>query len=296
MKIYFALRSFIANFARVTTFIDTMNKTLFLCFAFIMTTMCCAAENSTENPLAEIKETPGFCSIFHKWGFIGDSLCSGEHEYHKEDGSTGYADLYEYSWGSRMCAAMGTEGDVYSQGGETAGGWIKNFWDNPKNNNNNIDAKLSPKQVYVIALGCNDTNIQIPAGDVTTDVDTLDYKNNAATFAGNYAGIIQRLKTIAPDAKFFVVTRPDDGTVVEAYNDVIRSMATLFDNTYIIDLKRHAPVYDDEFKQRYYMGGHLTAMGYQLTAWMMMTYIDWIIRNNPQDFKQAAFINTPMKN
>ena len=29
-----------------------------------------------ENPIAEISRQPGWCTIFHKWGFIGDSLCS----------------------------------------------------------------------------------------------------------------------------------------------------------------------------------------------------------------------------
>ena len=43
------------------------------------------------------------------------------------------------------------------------------------------------------------------------------------------------------------------------------------------------------------MGGHLNAAGYQYTAWLMMSYIDWIIRHNMQDFSQAAFIGTGLK-
>ena len=78
-----------------------------------------------ENPIAVVLQQPGFCSIFRSWGFIGDSLCSGEHEYHKSDGSKGYADLYEYSWGQFICYATGAKGDNYSQGGETARGCKK---------------------------------------------------------------------------------------------------------------------------------------------------------------------------
>ena len=33
-----------------------------------------------ENPIATISHDPGFLSIFHHWGFIGDSLSSGELE------------------------------------------------------------------------------------------------------------------------------------------------------------------------------------------------------------------------
>ena len=77
--------------------------------------------NAQENPIAQISRTPGWCTIFHRWGFIGDSLCSGEHEYVRADGNKGYNDNYEYSWGQRIVAAIGgAEGENYSQGGETA--------------------------------------------------------------------------------------------------------------------------------------------------------------------------------
>ena len=59
---------------------------------------------------------------------------------------------------------------------------------------------------------------------------------------------------------------------------------------YVIDLNRHAPRHDAAFRRNFYMGGHLNAAGYQITAWQTMTYIDWIIRNNPEDFTQIAFV------
>lgn len=245
-------------------------------------------------PLANITHDAGLSSIFRTWGFIGDSLSSGEHEYHKEDGKLGYIDLYDYSWGQYMCRAMGATGDNYSQGGETAGGWIEHFWNQPKNNNNDIDAKLSPKQAYIIALGVNDHNRRIAPGDVKTDVVIDDYTKNAKTFAGNYAGIIQRVKTIQPDAKIFIVTTPFNEVPRAEYNNVIRSMADIFSNVYVIDLERHAPSYapGSEIRENYYLGRHLTAAGYQLTAWMMMNYIDWIIRHNMDEFRQVAFIGS----
>lgn len=252
---------------------------------------------SHENPIATISQYPGFCSIFHTWGFIGDSLCSGEHEYHKSDGSKGYADLYNYSWGQRICAATGTKGENYSQGGETARGWIEHFWSKPQNNNNNIDAKAEPKQAYIIALGVNDTYKKHPVGSIWDDVNMDDYTKNAQTYAGSYAGIIQRIQTIQPDAKIFVVTRPKQESTDEDYNEVVRQMAVIFNNVYVIDLYKYAPSYDkgSDFKEKYYMGGHLSAAGYQYTVWMFMTYIDWIVRHNLKDFEQVAFIGTEYK-
>lgn len=248
-------------------------------------------------PLTEITQLPGYTGIIHSWGFIGDSLSSGEHESHNADGSMGYHDLYSYSWGQRICQATGAKGDNYSQGGETADGWIKHFWDEPNNRNNNICAKDDPKQAYIIALGVNDCNRGDVAGDPKTDINLEDYTKNAKTFAGYYGGIIQRVKSIQPDAKIFVVTQPKDGTNWREFPDVIRGMADVFDNVYVIDLNKYAPDYSagSNIRENYFMGGHLNAAGYQFTAWVMMSYIDWIIRHNMKDFSQVAFIGTDLK-
>lgn len=249
-----------------------------------------------ENPIAVVNQNPGFCSIIHTWGFIGDSLCSGEHESRDEQGKKDYHDYYDYSWGQRICALTGTKGDNYSQGGEWTKGWISNFWDNPKNRNNNICAKDSPKQAYIMALGVNDRSRKYAVGDVKTDINKADFTKNADTFTGSYAGIIQRIKSIQPLAKFFLVTDPR-GSEDDGYNKVIRQMAEVFENVYILDLKKYGPDYSNEsdFHKRFFLGGHLNAMGYEYTAWMFMTYIDWIIRHHMEDFEQTAFIGTGYK-
>ena len=248
-------------------------------------------------PLDKITGQPGFTGIFHSWGFIGDSLSSGEHESRNADGTIGYHDLYEYSWGQRICQATGAKGDNYSQGGETASGWIEHFWNNPNNGNNNIDAKVSPKQGYIIALGVNDFNRGDKAGNPDVDINLSDFTKNADTFAGNYGGIIQRVKSIQPEAKIFVVTTPRDGQDRKEFNGVIRKMADIFSNVYVIDLEKYAPDYSEgsDIRQNYYMGGHLSAAGYLLTSWIMMDYIDWIVRHNMDDFCQVAFIGTGLK-
>ena len=68
-----------------------------------------SAADTDENPIATVSQLPGYCTIFHQWGFIGDSLCSGEHESLDEQGHKGYHDYYDYSWGQRICRACGTE-------------------------------------------------------------------------------------------------------------------------------------------------------------------------------------------
>lgn len=252
---------------------------------------------SDDNPLANVSQNPGLCSIFHYWGFIGDSLCSGEFEYTREDGKTGYWDCYEYSWGMRMCDLMGVKGEVYSKGGETAKGWIEHFWDSA-DNAQKVCAKGNPKQAYIIALGVNDSNPKrtdgYALGSFETDICLGDYNQNAKTFIGSYAGIIQRLKEQQPEVKIFLVTMPRKGERYDPYNTAIREMATLFDDIWLLDLERYASDYyaSPEFNALYYPEGHghLNPAGYEYTAWEFMTYIDWIIRHDPIPFKEVGFM------
>ena len=70
------------------------------------------------------------------------------------------------------------------------------------------------------------------------------------------------------------------------------ALAEKFEFTYVLDFLKYAPIYDDEFRKNYYLGGHLNAAGYKLTADFVMSYIDYIIRKNPEDFSQVGFIGT----
>ena len=284
--------------------ITTLASALLVAFALQAQTSTAQPAAEEENPIATISQNPGFCSIFHYWGFIGDSLCSGEFEYTKPDGSKGFWDCYEYAWGQRMCDLMGVKGEIFSKGGETAKGWIKHFWDSNENKLHNC-AKDTPKQVYMIALGVNDCNPKNVAkdnyvlGDFATDVNLSDYNQNAKTFIGCYAGIIQRLKEMQPEVKIFVVTMPRNGR--DDYNDAIRMMAEKFSDVWVIDLNKYATDFyaSAEFKQLYKPDhhGHLNPAGYEYTAWEFMTYIDWIIRHNMPSFKEVGFMlpNAPQR-
>lgn len=242
------------------------------------------------NPLLYIKETPGFAGMFRDWGFIGHSLTSGEHEYLKPDGSKGYKDLYEYSWGQYICYATGAKGTNFSKGGLTCRSWINQIWEK---------AKTDPKQVYIIELGVNDNHKKYKIGNFTTDVDLKAFDNNADTFTGNYAGIIQRIQSIQPKAKIFICTMFQKGDAkynesIEQYNQVIREMNKHFSNVYLMDMYKYAPVNNDEFRNQYYNGGHNNAAGYLYSSWILMTYIDWIVRNNFRDFAEIALIGKNM--
>ncbi len=251
-----------------------------------------------EEPLDHPVANGGYCGIFRRVGCVGDSLSSGEFEAHNEEGTKLYIDLYDYSWGQYLARAAGI-GQVYnfSRGGMTAKEYLESFaeangfWDPEK-----------ACQAYIVALGVNDVINKGMAVGSTADI-AADWRENEPTFAGYYAQIIERLKEISPDAKFFFVTMPKNDTdsperiaLRDAHAELLYELAEYFSNAYVINLRRYAPVYDAAFRKKFYMGNHLNPMGYVLTAEMMASYIDYIIRTHPADFRETGFIGTPYRN
>lgn len=250
-----------------------------------------------ERPLERIVDDGGFVSIFRTIGCIGDSLSSGEFESTDETcEKKGYHDYFEYSWGQYIARAAGCKVYNFSRGGMTA----QEYWDSFAENNDywNPD-KLC--QAYIIALGVNDLygrNMEVGSVD---DIDMNDYNNNKPTFCGYYARIIQRIKSMQPQARFFLMTmprgsRPDGDEKVQKHAALLHDLAKAFDYTYVLDLAKYGPVYDDDFKKKFYLGGHMNPMGYILTAKMTMSYIDYIIRHNMEDFAQVGFIGKGVHN
>lgn len=247
-----------------------------------------------EKPLDNIKDDGGYTAIFRTIACIGDSLSSGEFEAAKEDGTSSYHDMFEYSWGQFIARMCGSRVYNMSRGGMTAKEYLESFADY----NGFWDGKYA-SQAYVIALGVNDLfGLKQPVGTLgDVNFDDPD-KNNTEVFAGCYAAIIQRLKKIQPRAKFFLVTMPReiDGNedLKKEHSRLLYGLAEKFDNTYVIDLNRYAPVYDENFKKNFYLRGHLNPMGYLLTAKMIASYIDFIIRHNMNEFKDVGFIGTSL--
>ena len=248
-----------------------------------------------EKPLDRIPANGGFCRIFRKIGCVGDSLSSGEFELRREDGTSGYYDMYEYSWGQHIARMTGSTVCNFSQGGMTAREYCETFADHKGYWNPDKAC-----QAYIIALGCNEYFRNDEIGTLE-DVDFSNHRNNRPTFCGYYAQIIQRLKAIQPRAKFFLVTMPrenDSGeyTLREIINERIRELSNNFDNTYLIDLYKYAPVYDAKFREMFFLEGHMNPAGYVFTADIISAYIDYIVRHNIRDFDEIGFIGTALTN
>ena len=247
-----------------------------------------------EKPLNSFVGSYSNTSIFRTMAFIGDSLSSGEFETVDCNGNRGYHDLYDYSWGQYIARNNGLLAYNFSCGGMTAKWYLdsfaeeKGFWD-----------KKKACQAYVIALGVNDIYNQNMKIGTAEDI-TATHPDGERPFISYYAEIIKKYKEISPDAKFFFVTFPNEGnnrdnSKTQGMINALYALAEHFDNSYVINLYKYGPVYDDEFRSRYFLHGHMNPMGYIFTAKLIDSYIDYIIRTNPKDFSNVGFIGTDIR-
>lgn len=245
-----------------------------------------------EKPLDVLPLDGGFSCIFRTICCIGDSLSSGEFETVNENGETLYHDIYEQSWGQYLARMTGAKAYNFSRGGMTAKEYCESFADsmdfwNPQ----------YASQAYIIALGVNDLlNYGHPLGTIS-DIDLSDWRNNQQTFAGFYGQIVQRMKEIQPNAKFFFMTMPRESRDREAiaelrrkHSDLLHQMAELFSNAYVLDFHQYAPVFDERFRDLYFLRGHMNPWGYALIGKMVASYLDYIIRHNMEDFKTIGLV------
>ena len=248
---------------------------------------------NNEKPLQRLVGGYSFTSIFRTIAFIGDSLSSGEFETKNSKGENQYTDMFEYSWGQYIARRNGLKAYNFSRGGMTAKWYMETF----ANENDYFNKELAC-QAYVIALGVNDIICQNMELGSIADVHPDDPEKNTGNFAGYYGQIISKYKEISPDAKFFLVSLPNEERdenskgKAERILSLLNDFAGVFDNTYVIDLYNNGCCYDGDFKKEYYLNGHLNPMGYIYTAEIIDSYIDNIIRNNPSEFKYAGLINS----
>lgn len=252
-----------------------------------------------EKPLDRMVDGGGLTSIFRTIAVIGDSLSSGEFQAMNKEGTKwSYHDMFEYSWGQYIAREAGCTVYNFSRGGMTAMEYMKSFGANQSF----FDVKKAA-QAYIIALGVNDLiNRKFELGKLGDTWDgnvAVDMAQDKTTFCAFYCALIERYKEIQPDAKFFLMSmpkgtgeKPEDDEKRAAHNALLHELAGKYKNTYVIDLYTYMPANAGDYRKLFYLAGHLNPMGYMFTAKVVMSYIDYIIRHNYEDFIQVPFIGT----
>lgn len=242
-----------------------------------------------EIPLEKLLPDSGFCGIFHTIGVVGDSLASGTFQTQDAEGNNQFAQMYDYSWCSIMAHATGSAVRNFARGGMSAKEFMESYAEE-----NGCWEQARSCQAFIIALGVNDVRERLcPIGSL--DDLKEDYRDNADTFAGHYDAIIHRLHEIQPNAKIFVMTMhqrtdPTDRALFERHAEIVRGIAKRHENCYVMDFMKYAPVTDEAYREKFYLNGHLNPCGYVFSAKLIMSYMDYIIRHNIQDFTYVSFI------
>lgn len=243
-------------------------------------------EERVEMLSRSVDSVPPLVASFLKIGCIGDSLSSGECIYTKEDGTNGYADLYEHSWGQFMARHYGIECVNFSCGGLTT----KSYWEHSRGWSS---AQNNLCNGYIIGLGQNDRN---RFGDAflgtIDDIDMNNCDNNADSYYGNYAKIIQKIKGVQPKAKFFIL--PDPIIAIDhPYNNAVVEIANKLPDCYLIDLTKYAAMYNNGgFFMANKRSGHYNSIAYNYMGKIIGEEISRYMYDNPAEFAQVEFIGT----
>ena len=234
------------------------------------------------------ENVPPLISSFLKIGCIGDSLSSGESQYTKEDGTKGLVDLYDHSWGQFMAKKYGIECLNFSVGGLST----RSYWTHSRGWAS-VQKTDSLCNAYIIGLGQNDRG---KLGDdylgTIADIDVGDCENNADTYFGNYAKIIQKIKALQPKAKFFLLPDPII-SIDHPYNNAVVEIANLLPDCYLIDLTKYSSMYSTGgFFKSNNRGGHYNSIAYNYMGKIIGEEISRYMFTNPDEFAQIEFIGT----
>lgn len=238
-------------------------------------------------PLGKVLDNPGLLGCFLNVGCIGDSLASGECVATDGNGNPQYIDIYNHSWGKYLERMTGNTYHIWASGGRTTASWLTSSHATECFDGNHLC------EAYIIGLGQNDKNQNVSVGS-PADINLANYNNNnASSYYGNYGKIIQKIKEVQPKAKIFVLTDPSSATENGGYNGAIREIATMFDNVYLVDLYTYGQhLFQSDYIKANARYGHYNAVAYREFALYIASYIEWIMRNNPDEFLEIEYIGT----
>ena len=226
---------------------------------------------------------------FKSFGIIGDSLSSGAEQ--DPYNSNTWKFPVETRWGQYLKQDSGREVKYFSEGGLTTRTWFSS-------SNGYTLAKQSANfcQCYLIGLGENDVN-KLGAdylGSIS-DINDSNPNANGDTYYGNYGKIIQKMKALVPNARFFLMTNPYNETGLRLqYNDAVRQIAKHFKNCYLLDLaKDYASEYNKPgFLMSSRVGGHYDASAYLYMGKLIARSMNKVIFHNASEFYGMWFIPT----
>lgn len=219
-------------------------------------------------------EFQGFAG-FKKFGVIGDSLSVG---HMNTANGTAYPRNIYYSWPQYLARYLSNTALNFGFSGATC----KTWYTDATHGYVELSEPNNLCQCYIVGIGVNDTE---STGSIS-DIDWSDRTNNADTFYGNYAKILQAINEKAPNAIIFTLTIPYP-RIDNAKNNAIREISNNenLNNVVLVDLAQNYNSYfTNENVSNFINQSHYTASGYSNISKSMNTILNNVMRNNADKF------------
>ncbi len=231
-------------------------------------------------------------AVFKSFSAIGDSITEGLYpSTFNEDGSVKkWAANKSFSWVRYLGALTGASNYNYGVSGATAKTWFTNQYGYSMMVNNN-----KRTQAYIIGLGVNDViSADYPIGSVA-DVDFDDCSNNAETFIGCYAKIIQSVILLNPTAKIFCLIPPNISASTAPKYDSLKTLIAdehFVGTVFCVDLSSqdYAGYYQTKAVTKFKFGVHYSAPGYAQLAKILLYALSKTMIDNSEHFNQISEI------
>lgn len=224
---------------------------------------------------------------FAKFGVIGDSLSVG---YMGDSSGTAHGRNIYYSWGQVLARRYGNKCLNFGFSGATTETW----YTNEKHGKVELVQEQNKCQAYVVGLGVNDTVTESNVGNAN-DINLSDYTQNANTFYGNYAKVLQTIMETAPTAYIFVFTIPKTkGTnrFSEIKNNAIKGVVAKLasDRVFVIETNEYSELFNLDVITDNSYSSHYTAIGYANIATINAIMLSDCMNSNADKLKDIAFI------
>lgn len=220
---------------------------------------------------------------FAKFGVCGDSLSVG---YMDDSHGQAHGRNIYYSWGQVLARRYGNVCLNFGFSGATT----KTWYNSPTYGRIEVIEPENLCQCYIIGLGANDS-VNVDTVGSASDINLSDYTQNADSFYGNYAKVIQCILATAPQAYVFAFTLPTL-YATDLKNDAIRGVITALasDRVFIVDLaKDYKYLYTSEYISGNVVGAHFSAIGYANIAKATAIAISDVMNKNHNAFIDLAF-------
>ena len=226
---------------------------------------------ATGNVISPVTYNGDEISMLSKGLCIGDSLTVGIFDYNSGESGSITDDTLSYP--KVLQRLTGNEMLTAARSGFTFKGWFDYV-------NGNTSFAGTGFRFAIIFLGI---------------CDAATYSGWLDESAENLTNIVNKLREDIAGIKLFIVTLPQyfKGTSFDSVSDGIRTKSEEL-GLYLIDLRKNWSECNADDWQNYgfEQGGHFHSWGQYQLAKAIKSYISYIIKNNPDDFKDIQFVGT----